>query len=294
MAFERLSLEQGLSQSTVLTIFQDSRGFIWLGTEDGLDRYDGLSFTSYKYDAKDPASLPNNMVWAIAEDAQGDLWVGTEGGGIARWDHERDHFVRLGAGKGASLRIPPRVRALLVAGDGTVWIGTKDEGLARLDPKSGRVEAFRHDPDRASSLTSDGVYAILPDRAGKLWIGTDGGLDRLDPATGAITRHPSNSAAGRGAKVRALREDRNGILWIGTLGEGLARLDPSDGRITAYRHDPAVPTSLSHDRVRALLEDKAGRLWVATDGGLDLLDGSGLQALPERSDRSRGASPTAT
>jgi diguanylate cyclase (GGDEF)-like protein len=280
MAFERLSLEQGLSQSTVLTIFQDSRGFIWLGTEDGLDRYDGLSFTSYKYDAKDPASLPNNMVWAIAEDAQGDLWVGTEGGGVARWDHERDHFVRLGSGKEASLRIPPRVRALLVASDGKVWIGTKDEGLARLDPKSGRLEAFRHDPDHAGSLTSDGVYAILPDRAGKLWIGTDGGLDRLDPATGAITPQPINAAVvpgAPGAKVRALREDRNGVLWIGTLGEGLARLDPSDGRITAYRHDPAVPASLSHDRVRALLEDKAGRLWVATDGGLDLLEGAGFR-----------------
>src|SRR5687768_13016148 len=121
MAFERLSLEQGLSQTTVLCVFQDSRGFLWLGTEDGLNRYDGISFKTYKYDPADQTSLPNNMVWAIVEDREGDLWLGTEGGGLARWDHRTDRFVRVGSPTPGTP--VARIRALAVAADGGLWIG---------------------------------------------------------------------------------------------------------------------------------------------------------------------------
>jgi len=282
MAFDRLSLEQGLSQSTVLTVHQDSRGFMWFGTEDGLDRYDGVSFKSYRNDPKDPFSPPNNMVWAIVEDSRSDLWIGTEGGGVARWDHETDRFVRVTSPDKGRSEIGPKVRALLVDDQGALWIGTKDDGLARLDPKTGAVRHYRHDPADAESLSCDGVYAILSDHRGRLWLGTDEGLDGFDPATGRFTSYsldPAQPATARAApsqaQIRSLREDRNAKLWIGTLGGGLTRFDPSDGRVVRYRHDPATPSSLSHDRVRDVLEDQGGRLWVATDGGLDLLDRSG-------------------
>src|SRR5262245_48494731 len=93
--FDHLSLEQGLSQSAVLCIFQDTRGFMWFGTEAGLNRYDGYGFTVYRHDPSDPASLPSDVVWAIDEDAAGDLWIGTEGGGIAVWDRKSDRFTRV-------------------------------------------------------------------------------------------------------------------------------------------------------------------------------------------------------
>lgn len=275
MAFERLSLEQGLSQSSVLSVFQDSRGFMWLGTEDGLNRYDGISFTTYRYDPSDSSSLPNNMVWAIAEDRDGDLWIGTEGGGVARWDRQSDRFVRIGGPAAGSAGLSPRVRALHVAEDASLWIGTKDAGLARLEPRSGSLQRYRNDPGDATSLSHDGVYAIVPDRAGRLWVGTDGGLNRLDPRTGKFVRYVHDAARPDSLsddRIRAIFEDRDGRLWVGTLGGGLNRLEPSGERFRRYLHDSAQPASLGHDRVRSILEDGAGRLWIGTDGGLELLD----------------------
>ena len=98
--FDRLSLEQGLSQSTVQDILQDRRGYIWLATEDGLNRYDGLSFKVYKHDPADPASLPSSFVWDVEEDADGNLWIATAGG-LAKWERATDRFVRAGEAGGA-------------------------------------------------------------------------------------------------------------------------------------------------------------------------------------------------
>ncbi|HEX6739234.1 MAG TPA: two-component regulator propeller domain-containing protein, partial [Vicinamibacteria bacterium] len=274
MAFEHLSLEQGLSQTTVLCIFQDSRGFMWFGTEDGLNRYDGLSFRTYKYDPADSSSLPNSMVWAIVEDRRGDLWIGTEGGGVARWDHRRDRFQRVTPSSGGSGPMSMRVRSLLLDPDGALWIGTKETGLSRLEPGSGAIQTYRHDPNDPASLSHDAVFAILADGSGHLWVGTDGGLNRFDRATGKFQRYlndPANPASLGDNRVRSLRLDREGRLWIGTYG-GLNRLEPAEGRFRRYKHDAADAASLSHDRVRSILEDGAGRLWIGTDGGLDLMD----------------------
>jgi diguanylate cyclase (GGDEF)-like protein len=275
MAFERVSLAEGLSQSTVLGVFQDSRGFIWLGTEDGLNRYDGVSVRTYKYDAADPASLPDNLVWAIAEDGQGDLWIGMEGGGVARWDRKTDRFARVPMGVGAAAT--PRVRTLVFGPDGRLWVASKDQGLLALDPPTGTVRAYRHDPAKPDSLVHDSVFALAFDGTGQLWVGTDGGLDRLDLKSGAFRHYASDpaqpSAGLADPRVRALFVDREGRVWVGTQGGGLSRLDAVGGAtFRTYRHDPAVPSSLSHDRVRAIHEDTAGRLWIGTDAGLDLLD----------------------
>lgn len=273
MAFERLSLEHGLSQTSVLTTFQDSRGFMWFGTEDGLNRYDGVSFKIYKHDPADAASLPDNMVWAIVEDREHDLWIGTEGGGLARWDSDSDRFARIAKAAAGSPGLSTRIRALLPTPDGGLWIGTKDAGLVRLDMKTGAMQHYRHDPADPGSLSHDGVYAIVLDRAGRLWVGSDGGLNRLDASSGRFIRYrhnPSRPESLSGDQVRSIIEDRDGRLWVGTYA-GVNRLDPDSERFVRYRHDPARPASLGHDRVRTLLEDSAGRLWIGTDAGLDLM-----------------------
>ena len=273
MAFERVSLEQGLSQSTVLSMFQDSRGFMWFGTEDGLNRYDGVTFKSYKSDPFDHASLPHNFVWSLAEDAKGDLWLATEGGGLARWERSSDRFARVPVSTTPGLY--GRIRTLLFAPDGALWIGSKDAGLVRFHPGTGELKAYRNDPSDPHSISHDGVYALANDGAGRLWVGTDGGLNRLDPATGHFERFrhdPSRPGSLGDDRVRALVVDRERRLWVATFGGGLSRLDAGSDTFRTYRHDPADASSIGHDRVRALLEDGAGRLWVATDRGLDLLD----------------------
>jgi diguanylate cyclase (GGDEF)-like protein len=260
--FRHLSLDDGLSQATVTTIYQDSRGFMWLGTVDGLNRYDGHSVVVYDADLADLESLPASTVWAITEDQQGDLWVATEGGGIGRWDHRTDRFVRYGHPDDPAV---DAVRALLLEERG-LWLATRESGLWRLDPQA---EGHPHQRASAPELSSDAVFAVSRSRSGHLWIGTDGGVDRFDPSRGTV--EPVSLGDGAGARVRALLETRDGALWVGTAGEGLVRYDPGSEEVQFFRHDPNDSQSLPHDVVRALLEDDEGRLWAGTARGLALL-----------------------
>ncbi len=275
--FERLSLQEGLSQSTVLTLLQDREGYLWFGTEGGLNRYDGRSFSHYYHDSSAANSLPGNYIYALAEDPHGDLWIATDGGGVARWERRSDRFTSFRHDPAdAATPGSDHLRAVHVDDAGGVWLGTRDQGLDLLDPDSSSVTHFRHDPSDPSTLGNDEVYVITSDRAGRLWVGTNGGLNRLDPATGRFVRYrhdPLDAASLAGDRIRSIFEDRRGDLWVGTDRGGLHRLaDPESGRFERYRHDPQDPTSLSHDRVRAIFEDAAGRLWVGTAAGLNLLD----------------------
>ena len=273
--FEHLTMREGLSQSTVEGILQDSQGYLWLATESGLDRYDGNSLRVYRRERGNPHALASDYIWTIAEDSHSDLWLATVGGGIARWERRTDQFqvFRNDPSKPDSLA-SDQVRTLLIDGDGAIWAGTFDRGLDRLDPVAGTARHFRHREGDPHSLPSDAVFALYADHAGRIWVGSDGGLSRFDPATGGFINY-GRSAGGAGLSdlpVRVIREDHSGALWVGTLHGGLDRLEPATGRVTVFRHDAANPRSLSNDRVTAILEDSAQRLWVATVDGLNLLD----------------------
>ena len=278
MRFAQLSADEGLSQTSVFTMFQDSYGFVWLGTEDGLNRFDGQAVTVYKRDHQDPGSLPHDLVWSIAEDPSGDLWIGTEGGGLARWDRQSGRFERYQHDP-ADENSPSgdRVRIVLVASDGAVWVGTKDTGLTRFEPQTGTFTRFRHSPDDPSSLGHDGVYALLEDRSGRLWVGTENGVSRLDDEGGfeRFSHDPEVPGSLSGSRVRALLEDDQGTVWVGTLEAGLNELPSGSEEFIHHRHDPKRPGSLADDCVHAVHRDRAGRLWVGTRSGLDLLQPTG-------------------
>ncbi len=267
--FDRLSLEEGLSQSSVQDILQDRRGYIWLATEDGLNRFDGISFKVYKRDAADPASLPSSFVWDIEEDATGNLWIATAGG-LAMWNRATDGFVRQETLAGRNIRVlrfAPRQNAL--------WIGTRDGGLLRLDVTARTFTRFTHEASDPASLGDDRIYALHVDGKDRLWVGTDRGLDRLEVAGRKFTHFTSVATDPKSLsdnKVRALLEDDMGALWVGTSSGGLNRLNVVSGRFERFRHDPNAPGSLAHDQVRAILHDTDGRLWVGTSEGLDLFD----------------------
>jgi diguanylate cyclase (GGDEF)-like protein len=267
--FTRLSLEQGLSQSTVLCMFQDSRGYIWLGTEDGLNRFDGIKFTVYKNDPADASSLPSNFVWAIDEDAQGNLWIATDGEGLVKWDRTLNRFVR-------RADISSRyIRTLRFGPDGALWIGTRDAGLDRLDVTTGKLTHFGQNPDDPGSLSDNRIYVLHVDTRGRLWVGTDAGLNLLDAERGTFARFlhdPQNPSSLSQDRIRSVYADDSGIVWVGTHGSGLNRLDPATGRSEHFQRDPRDPDSLANDQVRAIFRDRGGRLWVGTTGGLDLFD----------------------
>ncbi len=259
----RLSLDEGLSQSIVEAIHQDRLGFLWLATEDGLNRWDGARFTVFRNVPGDARSFPYNDLKCLDEDAQGALWIGSFGGGLNRFDPATGRVTSYRNDPADSASLPADlVRAVRVDRDGRVWAGTQGGGLARLDPRTGRFERFRHDPRDGASLAHDDVRALLVDGRGTLWVGTyGGGLDRFDPARGAFVHVPANGGAGA-ELVDALLEDRSGHLWAGTWGGGLLLLDERAGRLVPRPRGARLPG----ERVKALAEDHEGFLWVATDG----------------------------
>jgi signal transduction histidine kinase/ligand-binding sensor domain-containing protein/CheY-like chemotaxis protein len=278
--FTSLSLEDGLSQATVTAVVQDPAGFMWFGTQDGLNRYDGYQFVQFKHDPKDPASLRNNSIFALHLDQNGEVWVGTEGGGLSRWNASAESFQHYGSENGAPENLTTaRVRVITRDENGFVWIGLHESGLFRFNPVNDQWVQFLTDPGDVNSLSDNRVRAIHEDLTGRLWIGTRGGLNLYDRTTGNFTRFnniPGDLSSLSDDKVRSILEDKQGRLWIGTLGGGLNRLDRSTGKFERFTHDDNNPSSLSEDRIRAIMEDDEGRLWIGTEQGINLLheDGS--------------------
>ncbi len=288
LILEHLTTADGLPQGTVYTVLQDSQGFVWLGTEDGLIRYDGHEVLRYAYSRMATNSLPGNFVYQVAEDARRDLWIALKDAGLARWNRASDSFTvfRHEARNPSSLS-SDAARTVLVDRDGRIWLGTSDAGLNIVDPASGRITKLYHNPADPGSLTDDRVAVLTLDRSGRIWVGTAGGLDRWDATHGVFVhyRHdPTDRSSLSGEQVSEVREDHAGAIWVGTFDGGLDRMD-SQGHVTrVFRHRPDDPTSLASDEVRAVLEDQAGHLWVATSDGLDLVDPYSGQASHYRAD----------
>ncbi|WP_161827657.1 hybrid sensor histidine kinase/response regulator [Steroidobacter agaridevorans] len=275
MYFEHLTMRDGLSQSTVMSILQDSQGFLWLATESGLDRYDGYSIREYRRERGNKNGLASDYVWKVAEDARGDLWLATIGGGIARWDRRNDHFQQFRHDPSDPHSLASdAIRTLHIDAKGQVWAATERHGLDVLDPQTGRARHFHHIQGNPRSLSADAVFALYTDRAGRLWVGTDRGLSRYEPSSDDFNNDVAEAGALDGVKVRAIIEDHTGALWIGTFDSGLYRLDPQTRKVTSFQYDAKNPRSLSNDRVRAIMEDDARRLWIATSDGLNLFNRS--------------------
>lgn len=273
--FEHLTSADGLSNRQVMAILQDHQGFMWFGTQDGLNRYDGSRFTTYQSSVSDDTTLSDDFIYTLAEDSQNQLWIGTRNGGLNRLDLGTEQIQ-------AFLHIPGdptslshnEVLAIHPDSSGSVWVGTRN-GLNLLDRSTGRFTRYRHNPDDPTSISHNTVYAISRDQHGVLWIGTEAGLDRLDPETNHFVRYwprPVDSIRGVLEAVLSIYEDHAGILWIGSRTKGLLRLDPATKRFTIQ---PDGPQSLAHHAVSSIVEDQDGTLWVGTGGSVITADPNG-------------------
>jgi ligand-binding sensor domain-containing protein/signal transduction histidine kinase len=269
LRFEHISRQDGLSHSSVLCVVQDSLGFMWLCTEDGLNRYDGYDFEVYRHDPDDPDSLGVGEIWSVYEDQESMLWIWKYRGPLDRYDRKTGRFIHYDLfepadPQGASSDF---IWTLYEDSKGTLWAGTYRSGLHRYDRQADRFVAYRHDPNDPHSLSDDRVYAIYEDGNGVLWVGTRGGLNRFDPETGIFTafRHDDGDPETPGSDiVQLIYEDRAGRFWITTYGVGLEQFDRQTGRIVArYQHDPLDPRSIGKtNAIEEIFEDSSGLLWL--------------------------------
>jgi ligand-binding sensor domain-containing protein len=263
-------------------VLQDSYGFIWIGDQGGLVKYDGYKLKRYTQIPFDSTSLSNKWVTATKEDKKGNLWVGTWGGGLNYFDQRTEKFTRFMHDKNNPNTISSNfILRILVNNDGSLWLGTLDQGLIYMKIDSNGVTNYKKynlnsHPTQDARSGDNFVLDLYKDRQGKIWIGTiQGGLKVLDPLTGELThfKHEINNPNSISSNtVSSICEDELGNIWIGTghflllEGNGLNKFDPHTKQFIHYNRDPEDPSSLCSNNISSLLIDQEGILWIGTLG----------------------------
>jgi len=273
--FKHLKVQDGLSQSWVKSIRQDHQGFMWFGTNEGLNKYDGYNFTVYKNNPEDKNSISNNGIESLHEDKSGNLWIGTENG-LNLYDRENDRFIY----NTDFSRI--RITDFLELEDGRLFLTSRNENYALYlyNPKNDSIISFWHDEKNEHSLSSNALTSILMDDYGNIWISTLDGLNLLDTLNYKFI-HFRNDKKNKNSisdnNITSLYMDSKNRLWIGTY-TGLSLLKynkeaPEKSIFFNYKYDENNKSSISNGVVMDIIEDKEGHLWIGIEnGGLDIID----------------------
>lgn len=273
LKFSHVTSAQGLSQTNVLFITQDYRGFIWVATGNGLNKFDGYKVKVYKHDPKDSTSVSSNNVHWIYEDREKNLWIATSKG-LCRYDRDNDWFERIHIPPLAKTVTHLYINCVYEDRQGTLWIGS-GAGAYYLN-KDGSIKIYEHDPANPNSLSNNLVHGFCEDDDGNLWIATEKKLNKLDRKTDTFQHYGYNSDPNKSLtheNISSITVTSAGTFLIGTRGGGLNIFDPKSENVIVFRHDENDQGSLSSDVVISTLEDKQGNLWVGTEnGGLNLLD----------------------
>lgn len=276
--FEHLTVEDGLSSNTIFSIIQDSRGFLWIGTYDGLNRYDGYEFKVYKNIPEDSTSISDNMIRALHEDKYGNIWIGCGwGGGLNKFDKSTEKFTRYLHDPNNSESISSNnIYSICSDTSGNLWIGTNGGGLNYFDFQSETFHHYKNDPANPYSLSSNSISVVCVGRNGILWVGTSSsGLNKFHQQKKQFTVYKtSDDPTGiSGNYVTSIYEDRAGLLWISTQDGGLNKFDPNNNKFQRFTHDPKNSNSLSSNIAWIVFGDSEGLIWIGDyNGGLNLFD----------------------
>nr|WP_319569818.1 two-component regulator propeller domain-containing protein [uncultured Draconibacterium sp.] len=263
------SIEDELSNPTVKCIFKDSKGFVWIGTNEGLNRFDGSNIILYEKKIGDRNSLTSNGINTIIEDQNQKLWVGT-GSGLCLYDRKNDNFR---AFHKIDERLLLSVSSLAEDINHNIWIGTSGVGLYKYNEATDSLYSYMPDHNTTHSISSNFINCILSDKKGRVWLGTRAGLDLYDSARNVFL-HFNDKLESLAGPIKALCLDEEGDVWVGTYGKGLFEIAERNEN-WQFRHfqSEGAQNKLSNNDVLSLMCDDSGNIWVGTEnGGLNVLN----------------------
>lgn len=269
--FERVSILDGLSNGLVNSIIQDKKGFIWIATEDGLNRYDGYQFTVFRPQKSNQSSISSNICKVVYEDSEGYLWIGTVGGGLNRFDPRTEQFVCYkNISKQKSSLSDNNVYSIFEDHNKTLWVGTFGGGLNKFDKKTGQFKRYDYHASNLRGISGNAVRAITEDRQGLLWLAVDeGGLDCFNPKTEVFTHYNTKNSSISTNVLLSVYIDKQDNIWCGTWGGGVNELNPVNQKIESYTHHSNNTNSLASNENFAMVQDANSNLWITTRNGLD-------------------------
>lgn len=268
LRFKHYTVENGLAVNAVCCFYQDSQGFMWIGTISGLNRFDGRTFKQFDQGTEQHSSLMGNIIFSIVEDDNKTLWIGTDLG-VMLFDLRTERFKPFDLKTSSGVMVKSRTHSIIIDRQKQVWIATLGQGLFRYNAQTRILKQFRNDPNSSGSIASNNLRRLYEDRQGVIWIASfDRGIDRLDYRQETFTHY---LPYGRPVEMRDdnFLEDSRGNLWIGNFNNGLAKLDRKTGKFSYY----LTPNDKDHIlHIRSIVEYQPGTLLLASDDGLTFFD----------------------
>ncbi|MEN0052133.1 MAG: two-component regulator propeller domain-containing protein [Mucilaginibacter sp.] len=274
--FQRIGSRSNLSELNINAIFQDSKGFIWVGTRDGLNRFDGNKFKVFRNDPTDTTSINSNNINDITEDKQGNLWIAT-GNGLNKYDRASSRFYHYQhQDKNTNTLASNYIVKLAFDKDGNLWAGHQKDGLDQFLISQNKFIHYKHSANK-KSLSDNSIRSVYIDSRNNLWVGTIyGGLNLFNSVAKNFTsfRHDEKISGSISAdKVNCIFEDSSHRLWAGVSGGGLNLYDSRTQTFKHYKKEPGNSNSLPYNTIQSIAEDSNGNLWIGTEnGGLSIFN----------------------
>jgi len=276
LKFERIGTKEGLSDLNVLCLLQDSRGFMWVGTRQGLNRFDGHQFRVFYNNPADTASISSNFIQNIFEDSKKNLWISTINGGFNKFNRKKNSFKQyIHKPENSNSVSGNNVSNITEDRSGKLWIATND-GVNLFNPDNNHFIHFFHNINDSTTISENNTTTVFADSQGDIWIGTlAGGLNRFKSQDSTFIRFKSdrkNKGAISGNSITSIFEDRMHNLWIGTAGEGLNLFDRKTATFSCFKFNPSGKI-LNQNNVRRICEDDNDNLWIGTEhAGINLFN----------------------
>lgn len=280
--FQKLTINDGLSQNVVFAITQDSDGFMWFATKDGLNRYDGYSFTIFQNDVNDKNSIASNYITTLFNDRKGTLWIGTDNGVVHTFNKNNNTFQRIYLPLTNSMnKNTQEITTITQDQMGSIWIGTKENGLFKIPTKEEKhnfaaITQFYKSPKSLNSIIDNTITKLHVDDSGILWIATNKGLSRMDSKKETFMNYTIDVRAKEIVATNSdfsiesiIQADKN-QLWLGTRS-GLVLFDTQKFTYEFYPHHLSV-FRYGWGDIKEIVEDKKGNLWLATSAELMRFD----------------------